>query len=414
MSEAFGIPNVTTRGRRSDKTIQQARSRSASQESEQAAPPILPATPHSPPASARVVAEIQEQLQLQNASIGSLTSLLEKLLAQNLQQAQNQQSRRVANPFRLSENRDHSPEEERNVRPTSERYADRTTRLPDPDKLTDGREPSFDYWSTAITGKLTINADHFQSEAARMHYVFDRTSGDAQAHLYPRHKRHAKDPFTTADEMLDYLEEIMVDPHRTEDARHEFRDLKMGPGQSWHDFKTQFFHLADEAEIPLSERFTEMYEKMTPILKKQLLSQRYAMGGDINKLSLMASDVYNGLTRINAQLVQEKKARVSSLWPATSGWNGNRTTSVKERTMTPATATAPTLRTENRFTPRPSPAVNRPEQSSARDTCFHCHQPGHFARECPDKQSLEIKELEEELGPEEWQENEDHSGKACA
>jgi hypothetical protein len=36
-----------------------------------------------------------------------------------------------------------------------------------------------------MQGKLQVNADHFEDEEAKMLYVFNCTSGDAQKHLQP-------------------------------------------------------------------------------------------------------------------------------------------------------------------------------------------------------------------------------------
>ncbi|KAF4628460.1 hypothetical protein G7Y89_g9697 [Cudoniella acicularis] len=63
----------------------------------------------------------------------------------------------------------------------------RSARLPDPDKLSDGIDPTFKYWEVEIDSKLQVNADHFETEAARMAYIFARAQGDARKHLFPRY-----------------------------------------------------------------------------------------------------------------------------------------------------------------------------------------------------------------------------------
>src|SRR5436189_4306178 len=88
--------------------------------------------------------------------------------------------------------------------PTSERLADvlealtehltridspatppKSAKIPDPPILTDGKDPTFENWKLQIRGKLQVNADHFPTDEARMAYVFSRTGGDAQGHLWP-------------------------------------------------------------------------------------------------------------------------------------------------------------------------------------------------------------------------------------
>jgi hypothetical protein len=90
----------------------------------------------------------------------------------------------------------------------------KSTKIPNPPLLMDGKEPTFESWKLQIQGKLRVNADHFQSDEARMAYVFGRTSGDAQKHLRPRYKEESIDPFLLDKEMIDHLASIYEDPHK--------------------------------------------------------------------------------------------------------------------------------------------------------------------------------------------------------
>ena len=61
----------------------------------------------------------------------------------------------------------------------------KSSKVPDPPPLTDGKDPTFISWKKQIASKLTVNADHFADETARINYVFSRTGGEAQGHLEP-------------------------------------------------------------------------------------------------------------------------------------------------------------------------------------------------------------------------------------
>jgi hypothetical protein len=111
-----------------------------------------------------------------------------------------------------------------------------------------------------------VNADHYPTEDAHTYYVFDYTIGNAQGHLYPRYHDDAIEPFETADEMIRFLHKIMTEPYRIREARIEYRGMKIKPGQPFHEFKTKYYHLADEAQIPGSKRFDDLYDKLTTIL----------------------------------------------------------------------------------------------------------------------------------------------------
>jgi hypothetical protein len=61
---------------------------------------------------------------------------------------------------------------------------DRSAKAPDPQKLVNGESPTFDHWEVEVHGKFEINADdHFESEKAKMYYVYSLTDGDAKETL---------------------------------------------------------------------------------------------------------------------------------------------------------------------------------------------------------------------------------------
>ena len=66
--------------------------------------------------------------------------------------------------------------ETRELTPSSGSGARKSTKLPDPPILTDGKDPAFGRWRIQMQDKLKVNADHFESMEAKMAYVFNRTS----------------------------------------------------------------------------------------------------------------------------------------------------------------------------------------------------------------------------------------------
>jgi hypothetical protein len=127
----------------------------------------------------------------------------------------------------------------------------KSSKQPDPPVFTGGIDsPPFDTWKIQMNGKLTTNADHYADEKARMHYVFNRTRGDAQEHLKPQFKPGAVKPFQTANSMIEHLASIYEDPYQVKNARRDYRKLMMRPTETFTDFYTRFLHLAGEGQIP--------------------------------------------------------------------------------------------------------------------------------------------------------------------
>ena len=114
----------------------------------------------------------------------------------------------------------------------------KSTKIPDPPILTDGEEPTFNNWKIQMTGKLSVNADHFGDEQARITYVFGRTGGNAQKHLNPRISPSSVDPFTTANDMIQHLADIYEDPFCVQNARRDYRKLTMRSTETFTDFYT--------------------------------------------------------------------------------------------------------------------------------------------------------------------------------
>ena len=67
--------------------------------------------------------------------------------------------------------------------------------LLDPEPLTDGIEPPFDSWKILMTSKLTVNANHFDNEEAKILYLFGRIRGKAQKYLKAQFSPNSIDPF---------------------------------------------------------------------------------------------------------------------------------------------------------------------------------------------------------------------------
>ena len=81
----------------------------------------------------------------------------------------------------------------------------KSTKIPDPPILTDGKNPTFEGWLLKVKNKLKVNADHFADEDAKIAYVQLLTDGEASQHIQPRLEDDAIDPYTTYAEVLSHL-----------------------------------------------------------------------------------------------------------------------------------------------------------------------------------------------------------------
>ncbi|MCJ1471199.1 hypothetical protein MMC07_009847, partial [Pseudocyphellaria aurata] len=61
-----------------------------------------------------------------------------------------------------------------------------SSKLPNPNRLDDGKNPEWDHWYLQILGKLMANADHYPTETSKLHYVQSRLTGYAMSHVIER------------------------------------------------------------------------------------------------------------------------------------------------------------------------------------------------------------------------------------
>jgi hypothetical protein len=79
----------------------------------------------------------------------------------------------------------------------------KSTKIPDPPMLSEGKEPHFEDWLLLIKQKLAANSDHFDTPALCMTYIVSRTEGKAQRHLASRMRDNASNPYTDAKDIVE-------------------------------------------------------------------------------------------------------------------------------------------------------------------------------------------------------------------
>ena len=264
-------------------------------------------------------------------------------------------------------------------------------RMRNPPEFSDNDgDMTYEAWKQQVLDKVEEDAPQFPTERSLMRYLFNLTKGDANKYLFPRYQNSPNntDPFTTFQEMLTTLDEAFLKPFKARDARSEFRELRMQPRQSFHDFKTQFIHLANDGRIPQADRFHELYDKLTTPLQRQLASHLLGMKEDFNTLCTHAMGLDAELKRINARVAKDKEAKaikppkLYTLGPSKEVTPGllkpagpAPTPPILQRSFPGPVLKSPT--------PAPAPAIK----------CYRCGREGHLRADCPNPPA-DMKEID--------------------
>jgi hypothetical protein len=253
----------------------------------------------------------------------------------------------------------------------------RSTKLPDPPVLTDGKEPTIDNWAVKIRTKLSANADHYPTEALRMAYLASRVDGTANLHLQPRLRPTAVNRFETAEDMIEALDRVFGDPNKQQTAMTNLRKLYQG-NKDFNEFWGEFQRLMAELDTMPKEFFLEEFRmRVSSELKRAMITV------DIEDVSELAKKCQEWDRRLQQSKMAEARSKFRAPTPSTN--TGTPMTSVTNSPTTAVMGQAP-----RRFgSPGPRPAQR--ESTPDRDRmmregrCFRCRQVGHVSSLCPDR-----------------------------
>ena len=102
--------------------------------------------------------------------------------------------------------------------------------------------------------------------------------------------------------MIQYLAKIYRDPYRVQNAGLEYQALKMKINQPFHEFKTRFLQLADEAEIAENLCFYNFYDKLTISLQNTVKINLWSYS---DNLEMLCDD---------AAMLDDENKRISAHW----------------------------------------------------------------------------------------------------
>jgi len=253
----------------------------------------------------------------------------------------------------------------------------KSTKLPHPPILTDGKDPKFCDWLSRVKNKLKANSDHYPTEQIKLAYVEGLLGGDAARYARERFQEEAVDPYRTVNDVLKYLQTIYEDPNRLLKAKDEFKKLYMTKTQPFHAFYVAFLQQASEAKLPASEYKYELNTRLSFDLQRAVLIH-------FNDNEISATQFASYCTKYDHSLrgIAERENRVFSRQK-------------KDPVAKPTTSTAAA-----RSSPRGTFGKEMDRTQLRKEgRCYNCGEVGHMALSCTKKnpegkKAAEVQELE--------------------
>ena len=271
--------------------------------------------------------------------------------------------------------------------------ADKSTKLPDPDTLDDGKEPRFEDWLARVKNKLKVNADHFLTEEFKRAYVIGRVTGKAARYIAPRIREDSADPYRSAEDVYQHLATKFDDPNRVFNAKNDFKKLYMRD-LPFHDFYADFIHLASEAQISTTDLKYELNLKLATELQLCVIREFQDPEYTLQKFADYCTVIDQAVKSASARLRGRNQ-------------NQNRTTG---KETTDNAKDKPKV-TENSGPGQANPGSADRDRLCQEGKCFYCKEQGHRAFECEKKKQDTFRRLNSikvvESGPEQTETGKD-------
>lgn len=300
--------------------------------------------------------DAQEQLQESNR-IGRDIEQQRLAAVQRLNTLETNNLRNLNSPRRDSSSPESAQALDRNHR------RERTLKIQDPEKLSDGKDPTWEEWSAKVLTKLEANP---LPETAKIAWIYSVLKGKAANYTLHRRQLGTNNPYLTAQDLLDELAEIYANTDRIEENRRSYNDLKQAPNQTFQEFYAEFSMLGKTLG------YTDDHLKADLVNKVNFrLQEAYGNTGDPKQTLADLKTYFRSADSSQRAIYQAKQQQRAA----------------KEKvTLTPvrrAVTTTPTGRpypTAGLYTPLVKPAIKA--EVSTKTQYYNCGESGHYKSQC--------------------------------
>ena len=81
-------------------------------------------------------------------------------------------------------------------------WPSKSTKLPDPPVLIDGKDPKFKDWVTQVKAKLTINNDYYPTNDIKRAYIIGYIGGNTASYITPWLRADSTNPYNSLQDLI--------------------------------------------------------------------------------------------------------------------------------------------------------------------------------------------------------------------
>ncbi|MCJ1470207.1 hypothetical protein MMC07_008852, partial [Pseudocyphellaria aurata] len=196
-----------------------------------------------------------------------------------------------------------------------------SSKLSNPDRLDDGKNPECNHWYIQMLRKLSANADHYPTEASKLHYVQSRLTGYAMSHVIEKLWPDSAKPINTCNEILEVLSRVFKDSNCKTRMGNKFRSLSMR-NQTFEHFWAEFQRLSAPLDHSKPTLIKELCHKLSSQMKEVMIYGFTALTS-LHEYAAQCSQAYQRLTEANRAKQQEehfaRKTRPNTAWQSGAG-----------------------------------------------------------------------------------------------
>lgn len=278
------------------------------------------------------------------------------------------------------------------------RQVKRSAKVPDPPAWHNDPEVdknTYRVWRRKLENKLTTNADHYSTDAARQGAIEGYVDGPAANALAHYLDKDHPDRITTSAGLLAWLDNEFFNPHEKADAKVKFRTgLMMKNSDVFASYRNSFVATAGAIHLPKGEWKEEIHDRLADVPRLR------------NPLSVTFLDetkTFEDYCRLAQQLDADQRRqqllRKKEDKPKDSTGGSRPPRNTNNQGTTTAAANPSTGRTTGLTRPaRADDGTNKNAMEIAvshgvsqkdlaarveKNLCYNCGEDGHISKECP-------------------------------